>query len=161
MPFGAASLIFVYTTIANCVERPDGLKIAAFFIAAVLLVSLLSRFRRSTELRATSLMFDSGAVEIIQKASRAGLLRLIAHEPVKISKRRYLQKHQHAILASHIPKRAPVVFLEIRVSDYSDFAQDIEVRGITRHGQWILEATALRSPRPSRPSPCRSGITTR
>ncbi|XAZ34527.1 amino acid permease [Glutamicibacter halophytocola] len=69
MLFGAASLIFVYTTIANCVERPDGLKIAALFIAAVLLVSLLSRFRRSTELRATSVMFDSAAVDIIHKAS--------------------------------------------------------------------------------------------
>lgn len=140
--FGATSLVFIYTTVVNCVERPDGLKIAAFFIAAVLVVSLLSRFRRSTELRATSVMFDDCAVEIIRKASSAGLLRLIAHEPVKISKRRYLHKHQHAILASHIPQRAPVVFLEIKVSDYSDFAQDIEVRGITRHGQWILEATA-------------------
>lgn len=140
--FGAASLVFVYTTIANCVERPDGLKIAAFFIAAVLLVSLLSRFRRSTELRATSVRFDDCAVDIIHKASSSGMLRLIAHEPVKISKRRYLHKHQHAILANHIPQRAPVVFLEIKVSDYSDFAQDIEVRGITRHGQWILEATA-------------------
>jgi len=140
--FGATSLVFIYTTVVNCVERPDGLKIAAFFIAAVLVVSLLSRFRRSTELRATSVMFDDCAVEIIRKASSAGLLRLIAHEPVKISKRRYLHKHQHAILASHIPQRAPVVFLEIKVSNYSDFAQDIEVRGITRHGQWILEATA-------------------
>ncbi|WIV43725.1 hypothetical protein [Glutamicibacter nicotianae] len=140
--FSCVSLVFIYTTIANRVERPDGLKIAAFFIAAVLLVSLLSRFRRSTELRATSVMFDTQAQNIIQQATSAGLIRLIAHEPVNTSKERYVHKHEHAILASHIPVHAPVVFLEVRVSDYSDFAQDIDVRGVTRHSQWVLEATA-------------------
>jgi hypothetical protein len=41
--FGVIALIFIYTTIANIIERPDGVKIAAIFIAAILTVSLLSR----------------------------------------------------------------------------------------------------------------------
>src|SRR5213076_3531468 len=37
------TLIFAVTTVANMVERPDGLKIAGCFIAAILIVSLVSR----------------------------------------------------------------------------------------------------------------------
>ena len=43
--FGVIALIFGYTTIVNVVERPDGVKIASFFIAAI---SVASRFRRQT-----------------------------------------------------------------------------------------------------------------
>ncbi|HEY0239345.1 MAG TPA: amino acid transporter, partial [Friedmanniella sp.] len=49
--FGAIALVFLYTTAANVVERPDGVKIAAIFIGAILLVSFVSRFRRAFELR--------------------------------------------------------------------------------------------------------------
>ncbi|WP_407646687.1 APC family permease [Glutamicibacter uratoxydans] len=136
------SLVFLYTTVVNCLERPEGLKIAAFFITAVLLVSLISRFRRSTELRATSVSFDAAAEELIAASGRRGILQLIAHEPANSTKARYRRKLHHAVLASHISDKAPVVFLEVKVSDYSDFAQDIQVRGLVRHGFWILEATA-------------------
>lgn len=136
------SLVFLYTTVVNCFERPEGLKIAAFFIGAVLLVSLSSRFRRSTELRATSVRFDAVAEHLISESARRGIVQLIAHEPANTTKARYRRKLHHAVLASHISDKAPVVFLEVKVSDYSDFAEDIEVRGITRHGFWILEATA-------------------
>jgi hypothetical protein len=43
LAFGLIALVFAYTTIANIVERPDGVKIAAFFIAAILVTSLISR----------------------------------------------------------------------------------------------------------------------
>src|SRR5690349_14212389 len=46
--FGAIALVFVYTTVVNVVERPDGVKIAAFFIGAIVVVSLLSRLYRVT-----------------------------------------------------------------------------------------------------------------
>ncbi|WP_313811826.1 amino acid transporter [Glutamicibacter sp.] len=140
--FTIVSVVFLYTTVANCLERPEGLKIAAFFIAAVLLVSLISRFRRSTELRATSVSFNAHAEELIKAAGHRGILQLIAHEPANTTKGRYRKKLHHASLASHISDKAPVMFLEVKVSDYSDFAQDIHVRGVVRHGFWILEATA-------------------
>ena len=41
--FGVIALVFAYTTVANIVERPDGIKIATFFIAAIVIVSLISR----------------------------------------------------------------------------------------------------------------------
>ena len=45
--YALITLIFAATTVANMVERPDGLKIAACFIASVLIVSLVSRVLRA------------------------------------------------------------------------------------------------------------------
>ena len=45
------ALVFAYTTVANIIERPDGIKIATFFIGAIVIVSLISRAVRSIELR--------------------------------------------------------------------------------------------------------------
>ena len=47
VPFAA---IFLYTTVVNIVERPDGVKIASFFIGMIVVTSLLSRVWRATEL---------------------------------------------------------------------------------------------------------------
>src|SRR5829696_3509257 len=51
LAFGLVTLIFLYTLVANIFERPDGIKIASFFIVAIVVVSLASRVRRSLELR--------------------------------------------------------------------------------------------------------------
>ena len=37
--YGAIGLVFIYTTIANIFERPDGIKIASFFIFAIIAAS--------------------------------------------------------------------------------------------------------------------------
>src|SRR5215203_5663520 len=47
LAFGLVTLIFLYTLVANIFERPDGIKIASFFIASIIVVSLASRVRRS------------------------------------------------------------------------------------------------------------------
>ena len=43
----------LYTTVVNVIERPDGVKIGACFIAGIVAVSLLSRLARAFELRVT------------------------------------------------------------------------------------------------------------
>ena len=40
--FAVVTLIFLYTTVANVVERPDGVKIASFFIASIIATSIAS-----------------------------------------------------------------------------------------------------------------------
>nr|WP_286394517.1 amino acid transporter [Pseudanabaena mucicola] len=39
--FGSITFVFIYTTIANIIERPDGIKIAAIFIAIIVVTSLV------------------------------------------------------------------------------------------------------------------------
>ena len=56
--FGIITVVFVYTTVANVIERPDGVRIAAVFIIALVVVSLVSRWRLSFEPRASPLEPD-------------------------------------------------------------------------------------------------------
>jgi len=51
--FAVITVVFVYTTDDNVIERPDGVKIGACFIAGILAVSIASRLSRSFELRVT------------------------------------------------------------------------------------------------------------
>src|SRR5581483_3894365 len=77
--FGLITLIFLYTTAATVFERPEGLHIAALFIAAIVVTSLLSRLWRTTELRVAGVELDPPAWRFLAEASR-GVIRLIAHD---------------------------------------------------------------------------------
>ncbi|MCP3427211.1 amino acid transporter [Rothia sp. AR01] len=134
--FGIVSAVFTYTTVANVIERPDGIKIAGCFIAGIVLVSLVSRVARSTELRATAVRLDPAAQAFVD-AAPDGVVRLIAHEPNDTSAERYRSKLRHARCAHQLPDD-DVLFLEIVVSDSSDFEDDLLVRGVERHGYRVL-----------------------
>ena len=49
--------IFGYTTVANVIERPDGIIIASIFIFIIIVISAVSRYLRATELRVSELTF--------------------------------------------------------------------------------------------------------
>ncbi|WAH98923.1 amino acid transporter [Arthrobacter sp. MMS18-M83] len=136
--FGAVAVVFAYTTVANVVERPDGIRIAALFILGIVLVSFASRVRRSFELRATHIKMDKMALEFTA-ANEEGPIRIIAHEPKRLSADRYELKLQHAQQANHLPKDSDAIFIEIIVDDSSDFEQELLVEGKRRHGFKILE----------------------
>lgn len=136
--FGAITLVFLYTTIANIVERPDGLKIALIFTAIIVIVSFLSRIRRSLELRASDVHMDQRALEFVSGADE-GTLRIIAHEPRKISPAAYRRKLWHACNASNIPQGEPFLFIEVDLDDASEFEKSLEVKGIERNGFRILQ----------------------
>jgi hypothetical protein len=87
--YALITLIFAVTTVANMVERPDGLKIAGCFIAAILIVSLVSRVGRSYELRATGVTFDEAAARVLRAAAEAGVVNIIANEPDERDQQEY------------------------------------------------------------------------
>lgn len=55
--FFIVSLVFLYTTIDNVVERPDGVIISSIFIFVILVFSAISRYQRSQELRVRDMEF--------------------------------------------------------------------------------------------------------
>lgn len=63
--YTAVTGVFVYTTIANTIERPEGLRTASLFIFGLVALSFLSRALRSYELRIESVRFDQAALNII------------------------------------------------------------------------------------------------
>jgi len=137
--FSIISLVFVYTTIANIIERPEGIHIAMFFIIAILVVSIVSRVQRSLQLRATSVTLDESALAFVQEDAQKGAIRIIANEPDDGSLQEYRDKNKDERLHSHIPQKDKVVFLEVHKSDSSDFEEDLVVRGVIKHGYRVLE----------------------
>jgi hypothetical protein len=144
--FGAIALVFAYTTVVNVVERPDGIKIAAFFIAAIVVVSLVSRALRSTELRTTAVEFDETAEGWLAEAGRRGTVRFIANHPDERTTREYLLKERSEREASHIPTGDPVIFLEVTVRDASEFAAPVRVTGEEIGGFRVLRAEGTAVP---------------
>src|SRR5262249_38101755 len=69
------TLIFIYTTLVNIYERPEGIKIASFFIGAIILTSLISRTFRSLELRVDRYELDEMAARFVEEAKRNGPIR--------------------------------------------------------------------------------------
>ncbi len=136
--FGVIAVVFIYTTVANVIERPEGIRIASIFILGIITISLLSRAGRSFELHATHVHLDRQALEFMSD-ELDGPLRIVAHEPLRLSAEAYRQKLDSAIEVSHLPLDYRAVFLEVIVDDSSDFETALEVRGITRHGYRILE----------------------
>ena len=71
--------MFAYTTVSNVIERPDGVKIGACFILAIVTVSLASRVKRVFELRATEIDFDAASQVFVRDCARR-TIRLVAHK---------------------------------------------------------------------------------
>jgi hypothetical protein len=144
LAFGLITLVFAYTTIANIIERPDGVKIASFFIAAILVTSLISRVTRATELRVTEVILDENAQRFVKEAAESEL-RIIANEPHARDLLEYLEKEHEERTRNQIPPDDPVLFLEVTVVDPSEFEAQLQVTGEERHGYRILrmESTAV------------------
>jgi hypothetical protein len=139
--FGVIAVVFIYTTITNIIERPEGIRIAAVFILGIVVISLLSRVRRSFELHATHIRFDQPAMEMVA-ASEDGPIQIISHEPKHLTAESYRHKLAAAREISHVPMDEQIIFLEVILDDTSDFETALEVHGVTRHGFRILEVHA-------------------
>src|ERR1700675_1206320 len=127
--FALITFVFVYTTLVNVIERPDGLKIGAFFIAAIVLSSLVSRVWRTTELRVKKMTLDSEAQRFIDEMDAQGELRIIANQPRRCDDAEYTVRERDQREDNNIPANEPIVFLEIYVRDASDFSTDLNIHG--------------------------------
>ena len=133
--FGVVSLIFIYTTGANILERPHGVKIASVFIAAILIVSLASRFARAFELRVTDVTFDKTAQIFLRDTARR-TIRFIANEPDSRDRAEYSDKLRQVSRDNDLADPNDVIFIEITVTDPSEFASNLDVTGEARHGRY-------------------------
>ncbi len=143
--FGLVTLIFGYTILVNIIERPEGLQIALLFILAVIVVSLISRVARSTELRTERIVLDEQAQAFIA-AANTGTIRIIANQLDAGDAYEYILKEQEVREDTHLPTNEPVLFLEITVADASEFTDVLEVRGVDIDGHHVLRAESTAVP---------------
>lgn len=141
----AITLVFIYTAIANMIERPDGLKIAAFFIFAIIAVSMLSRVMRTTELRDTRIELDEEADRFIRE-DRDGEIHVIANKRQKGDLLEYELKEKEQREDNHIPPDEQILFLEVTVCDASEFASVMKIRGVQVGPYQVLRAESSAVP---------------
>jgi len=135
-PFLLISLVFVYTTALNIYERPEGIRIASFFIASMVGTSLLSRALRSTELRITGIELDPTAQALLAE-DEDGVIRLIARRPRPLPETAEDLDRADAVVryCHHIGPDERLYFFEIDRGDASEFEETLRITGerVGRH----------------------------
>jgi uncharacterized protein YoaH (UPF0181 family) len=144
--FGIVAIVFIYTLAVTVLGDLGGLKIALTFVFAIVVISLISRTLRSTELRAEKVRMDLMAHQFVMEAAALGEIRIIANHPDDRTRREYLLKEREEREASHIPRGDPVLFLEVSVRDASEFAPSIQVVGERIHEFRVLKVEGVSVP---------------
>ena len=137
--FFGISAVFCYTTIANVWERPDGLKIALCFIAAIVFSSVISRLYRSTELRVGEVVLDEKAEKILGELPEK--VRLVALHPGRKTADQYLAKVREQTDLHGIPSSDPLLFLEVTITDASNFGETLKVSGQMVDGHRVFRTS--------------------
>jgi hypothetical protein len=141
--FGLIMLIFFYITLDVMLTKPDGLKIASFFIIAIVTASLISRAYRSTELRFMGFEFvDDNSRFLWDSMKHLEFPVLVPHRPGhrKLSEKEEIIRREHR-LASDVP----IVFLEAELGDPSEFYQVPRMEVIQEEGRFIIRVTRCAS----------------
>jgi len=134
--FFLVCLVFIYTTIANMIERPDGIIIASIFIGCVLAISIVSRLWRAEEMRLKEFRFADDAARMLwTDICLDGTFQvLVPHRPGQ----RSLAEKEAEIRRKHrIPQGVPIVFLEVHYGDTSDF-ENAPIIGVRQEGDFFV-----------------------
>lgn len=140
--FWVIAAVFIYTTIANVIERPDGIKIASLFIFGIIAASFISRAMRSTELRIDKIELDDAAKDFISELSDEGEIRVVTNRRETGDLTEYRFKEHEKRVDNHIPSSDPIVFYEIETGDASEFKGKLFIRGVDVDGYKVLRTQA-------------------
>jgi hypothetical protein len=136
-------LAFFYITVQNVHERPSGLIIAACFIMAIVITSVVSRVLRSTELRVRHVVLDRIAARMLRESVRDGSVALITHDPLRGAEPEdYAREVAEARRRHGIPEEITVLLLEVHRADPSVFLDDLRVTGHTVGPYQLLRCDA-------------------
>jgi len=137
LALGVVSLIFIYTTLVNIYERPQGLKISCIFVFSMVFLSLVSRAFRSTELRITVELDAQAQALIAESANKT--IRLIAWNPHNTSRDREQAKMELRQLHG-LAHDESIYFIEVERGDTSEFTETIAIQGSREGSNRVLHA---------------------
>ena len=145
--FAILTMILIYALADNVIEKPDGLAISALFILGIVIVSLVSRVTRTTEIRAERIEFDELAREFISDSiAYDGQLNFIANRRQTGDHAEYAEKEAAQRVVNPVPGKADVLFLEVDVIDPSEFREILQVQGVEMDGHRILRTSSPAAP---------------
>ncbi len=135
--FFLVALVFLYTTIANIIERPDGAIIASIFIFLLLSASALSRIMRSTEMRVSEARFIDNDSANLWSSIEGKKVNLIPHNTSTLEHRTMLA----AKVREHYNVRGPLAFLHVNLMDNrSDFLAPLRLKVFREDDHYVIEA---------------------
>ena len=145
--FTVLTLVLLYALGDNIVEKPDGIAISAIFIAAIIVVSLVSRVTRTTELRADRIEFDDAARRFLaESVANDGEISIIANRRQAGDAAEYAAKELEQRGMNPVPGAGDVLFLEVDIADPSEFSGVLQVRGVEVDGYRILRVHSPAAP---------------
>ncbi|MFB9449921.1 APC family permease [Dactylosporangium vinaceum] len=145
--FTVLTLILLYALGANVVEKPDGILISAIFIGGIVLVSLVSRISRTTELRTDAIEFDDEARRFVTESiAYDGELNIVANRREAGDRAEYEGKEAEQRGLNPVPGRADIIFLEVSVVDPSQFSGTLRVDGVDVDGYRVLRTESPAAP---------------
>lgn len=133
------TIVFIYTTVAIVVEKPEGIKIATAFILAVVVFSLVSRAQRSTEMRFDRFEFvDDGSKVLWDTLKYLEFPVLVPHRP---GHQTIASKEERIRIDHRLPSDVPIVFIEAILGDTSEF-QQVPLMEVTQSdGRFVIRVT--------------------
>jgi len=133
-PFLFIAIVFIYTTVLNIYERPEGIKISFLFIAVIVLTSLISRAMRSTELRICGVELDSKAQALLAE-DEDQIIRIVARRATSETEQQFDKVDQSIRSAHNLDPQERLYFLQLERGDASEFEDTLKVTGeqIGRH----------------------------
>ncbi|MFF0215345.1 APC family permease [Streptomyces vinaceus] len=145
--FTLLTAVLLYALVANIIDKPDGITISGLFIAGIVIVSLISRVSRTTELRADRIVFDPAARQFITDTiAHDNAINIIANRRQAGDGAEYADKEREQRGNNPVPGPADVMFVEIDVVDPSDFSETLTVHGVEVDGFRVLRAQAPAAP---------------
>jgi hypothetical protein len=134
--YALAALVFLYTTVAVVIEKPEGVHIAGAFVASVLVFSMISRTRRSTELRFTQFQFVDEASRVLWDTLRhLEFPVLVPHRP---GTHTIEQKEERIRRVHRLDATVPIVFVQATLGDTSEFESEPLLEVTQEEGRFVL-----------------------
>ena len=145
--FALLTAILLYALVENIREKPDGIAISALFILGIVVVSLVSRVTRTTELRADRIEFDDEARRFINDSiQHDNKLNIVAHRRQTGHEAEYAKKEGEQRWINPIPASADILFLEVDVVDPSEFREVLRIEGVEINGYRVLRTSSPAAP---------------
>lgn len=141
--FGVVGVGFVAAALTNILHQPSGLYIALSFVVVIVIMSMLSRWLRSTELRVIGFEFVDTASKGLWTEMKANPMPiLVPHRPGQHT----LDDKETEIRRRHrIGLETPIVFVIVEVSDPSNFYQQPLLELSRNDGRYVINVTRAAS----------------
>jgi hypothetical protein len=131
-------LVFGYTTIANIIERRDGIIIASCFILFILMLSGISRYWRATELRVEGYHFCNPESERLWNAIIGKKVNMV---PIH-SLTREVRGDRTKKINNYYRVEGPLAFFHVKLLDNrSEFLSPLEITVKQEDGEYLVEVS--------------------